>query len=93
MAVYQIIEIVGFRSAGPFALEIEFNDGISRKILEGELDGPLKNPTVFQRLKWDREKGNLAWRSGADFDPEILHDWPEREAAMRVAAVGWRKTL
>ena len=69
---------------------------ISRKIdfegvLEGELYGPLKDLTVFQQVKLDREGGNLVWPSGADFDPEILHDWPERKAAMLAAAVRWRK--
>jgi Ku70/Ku80 beta-barrel domain/Protein of unknown function (DUF2442) len=94
--VHQIYEVVGFRSVGPYTLEIEFNDGISRKIdfegvLEGELYGPLKDLTVFQQVKLDREGGNLVWPSGADFDPEILHDWPERKAAMLAAAVRWRK--
>jgi hypothetical protein len=69
---------------------------ISRKIdfegvLEGELYGPLKDLTVFQQVKLDREGGNLVWPSGADFDPEILHDWPERKAALLAAAVRWRK--
>jgi hypothetical protein len=81
--LHQIYEVVGFRSLGPYTLEIEFNDGISRKIdfegvLEGELYGPLKDPTVFQQVKLDREGGNLVWPNDADFDPEILHDWPER---------------
>src|ERR1700730_6674301 len=94
--LHQIYEVVGFRSLGPYTLEIGFNDGISRKIdfegvLEGELYGPLKDLTVFQQVKLDREGGNLVWPSGADFDPEILHDWPERKAAMLAAAVRWRK--
>jgi hypothetical protein len=93
--VHQIYEVVGFRSVGPYTLEIGFNDGISRKIdfegvLEGELYGPLKDLTVFQQVKLDQEGGNLVWPSGADFDPEILHDWPERKAAMLAAAVRWR---
>ena len=94
--VHQIYEVVGFRSVGPYTLEIEFNDGVCRKIdfegvLEGELYGPLKELTVFQQVKLDEEGGNLVWPSGADFDPEILHDWPERKAAMLAAAVRWRK--
>jgi Protein of unknown function (DUF2442) len=80
---------------GPYILEIEFNDGVRRKIdfegvLEGELYGPLKDPAVFEGVKLDREAGNLVWLGGADFDPEILHDWPETRAAMMAAAVRWR---
>jgi len=40
--LHQIYEVVGFRSLGPYTLEIEFNDGISRKIdFEGVLEGEL----------------------------------------------------
>jgi len=95
--VHQIYEVVGFRSVGPYTLEVEFNDGISRQIdfegvLEGELYGPLKELSVFREVKLDREGGNLVWPGGADFDPEILHDWPERKAAMLAAALRWRKS-
>ena len=94
--VHQIYEVVGFRPVGPYTLEVEFSDGISRKIdfegvLEGELYGPLKDTAVFQQVKLDHERGNLVWPNGADFDPEILHDWPERKAAMMAVAVRWRR--
>jgi Protein of unknown function (DUF2442) len=94
--VHQIYEVVGFRSVGPYTLDVEFNDGVSRQIdfegvLEGELYGPLKDLAIFQQVKLDREGGNLVWPGGADFDPEILHDWPERKAAMLAAALRWRK--
>jgi uncharacterized membrane protein YeaQ/YmgE (transglycosylase-associated protein family) len=93
---HRIYEIVGFQFVGPYTLEIEFNDGITRKIdfeavLEGELYGPLKNPSVFQGVKLDRERGNLVWPNSADFDQEILHDWPERKSAMVAAAARWRR--
>jgi hypothetical protein len=95
--VHQIYEVVGFRPVGPYTLEVEFDDGISRQIdfegvLEGELYGPLKDLSVFQQVKLDREGGNLVWPGGADFEPEILHDWPERKAAMLAVALRWRKS-
>jgi hypothetical protein len=37
--------------------------------LEGELYGPLKDPSLFERVKLDEEAGNLVWPNGADFDP------------------------
>jgi len=51
----------------------------------------LRDLTVFEQVKLDREAGNLVWPGGADFDPETLHDWPERKAAMLAAALRWRK--
>ena len=47
---------------------------------------------MFKNVKLDRKKGNLVWPNDADFDPEILHDWPERRAAMVAAAARWKLT-
>ena len=86
-------EVVGFRMVGPYTVEIRFNDEVTRKVdftdvLHGQLYGPLKDPTLF--LKVRLEEGNLIWPNGADFDPEVLHDWPERKSAMVAAAAHWR---
>jgi uncharacterized membrane protein YeaQ/YmgE (transglycosylase-associated protein family) len=94
--VHRIYEIVGFRTGAPYTLEVQFNDGVTRvvdftDVLQGELYGPLKDPKVFGRVKLDREARNLVWPNGADFDPEILHDWPQRRAAMVAAAARWRR--
>ena len=75
---------------GPYELEIEFDAGLRQvvdffDVLKGELHGPLKSQVVFDRVRL--EHGNLVWPKGADFDPEILHDWPERKTAMIAAAV------
>jgi hypothetical protein len=44
---------------------------------------------LFGNVKLDHELSNLVWPNGADFDPEILHDWPERRSAMLQAAAQW----
>jgi hypothetical protein len=31
-------------------------------------------------VKLDLEANTLIWPNGADFDPAILHDWPQRSA-------------
>lgn len=92
---HKIYEVTSFRVVRPYKLSVQFDDGLSRLIdfegvLEGELYGPLKDPRLFQGVKLDLELRNLVWPNGADFDPEILHDWPERRSAMLEAATEWR---
>lgn len=93
---HKLPKVVGFRFAAgaPYTLHINFNDGVDSKVdfqdvLEGELYGALKDPSLFRQVKL--EEGNLVWPNGADFDPEILHDWPERKEAMVAAAARWRR--
>jgi Protein of unknown function (DUF2442) len=89
--------VTSFKVLRSYALEIQFDDGISQivnfdGVLEGELYGPLKDPNLFKSVKLDHELGNLVWPNGADFDPEILHDWPQRRQSMIEAAAEWRKS-
>ena len=93
---HKLYKVVSFRVVRPYKLAIQFNDGLSQVVdldgvLEGELYGPLKDPALFRRVRLDTDLGNLVWPNGADFDPEILHDWPERRKAMIEAAAEWRK--
>jgi hypothetical protein len=90
-----IYRVESFEHVGPHTLRITFNDGLSRVInfepvLFGELLGPLRDPDEFARVKLDSEIGTLVWPSGADFDPAILHDWPEHETSFRRAAESWQ---
>jgi Protein of unknown function (DUF2442) len=92
---HKLYHVTGFQVIKPYALEIQFDDGVSRVVnfegvLEGELYGPLRDPDLFKSVKLDPELGNLVWPNGADFDPEVLHDWPERSAEMIQAATVWR---
>src|SRR6266403_6148841 len=91
---HPIYRVVAFEQTGPFKLRIRFDDGLSRTInfepiLRGELFGPLHDPSEFTRVKLDPEVHTLVWPSGADFDPAILHDWPEHEAEFKKAAEQW----
>jgi uncharacterized membrane protein YeaQ/YmgE (transglycosylase-associated protein family) len=92
---HKLHEVRSFKVLRPYTLEIEFDDGLRQEVdfdgvLEGELYGPLRDPTLFTSVRLDPELGNLVWPNGADFDPEILHDWPERRSAMIQAATQWR---
>jgi Protein of unknown function (DUF2442) len=92
---HPIYRVESFEQIAPHTLRIRFNDGLSRVIdfepvLHGELFGPLRDPNEFARVKIDSEVGTLVWASGADFDPAILHDWPEHENSFRRAAEKWQ---
>ena len=93
---HPIYRVVAFEQIGPYTLRIRFDDGISRSIdfeaiLRGELFGPLRDPEEFARVTLDPEVHTLVWPSGADFDPAVLHDWPEHEAEFKKAAEQWEK--
>jgi hypothetical protein len=44
---------------------------------------------LFAKVQVDPEVRTLVWPNGTDFDPSILHDWPEHEEAMRSLARHW----
>jgi uncharacterized membrane protein YeaQ/YmgE (transglycosylase-associated protein family) len=92
---HQLHEVTGFTVLRPYKIEVSFDDGKRQEIdfdgvLEGQVYGPLKDPELFSGVKLDPEMRNLVWPNGADFDPEILHDWPERRTAMLKAAEKWK---
>jgi hypothetical protein len=92
---HPIYRVESFERTGPYTLCLCFDDGLIQTIdfepiLEGELFGTLRDPSVFGHVSLDREVHTLVWPSGADFDPATLHDWPDHEAAFKEAAARWR---
>ncbi|MCP4548378.1 MAG: DUF2442 domain-containing protein [bacterium] len=91
---HPIYRVKSVKVVGPYSLYVEFDDDFSRTIeletiLEGELYGPLRDPTLFRKVSIDPEVHTLVWPNGADFDPAILHDWPDYFEAMKSLAQGW----
>lgn len=91
---HPIHRVTAFRQVGTYQLLLSFEDGLNRiidfsPILEGELFGPLRDPTLFAQVRLDPEAHTLVWPNGADLDPATLHDWPEHELAFRAAAQRW----
>jgi Protein of unknown function (DUF2442) len=91
---HAVHKVKSFEIVGPYCLRIEFADGVVRTIdfrpiLEGELYSPLRDPKRFNEVTVDREVHTLVWPNGADFDPAILHDWPDHEAGMVALARRW----
>ena len=91
---HQIHRVASFEKLAPFTLRVQFTDGTSqtidfRPILKGELHGPLQDPALFDQVSVDPEVRTLVWPNGADFDPAILHNWPESGSALKAIADKW----
>jgi uncharacterized protein DUF2442 len=91
---HAIHRVERFEIVGPYTLSLRFEDGTEQRIdfrpvLEGELFGPLQDPTVFNAVSLDKEVGTLTWPNGADFDPTTLHDWPNVRDQLVCMARGW----
>src|SRR5437868_3962033 len=91
---HPIYRVSAVEPLGGFRLRLSFDDQTTREIdlervLEGEIYGPLRNPALFAAVSIDPEIHTLVWPNGADFDPAILHDWPEHEQAMVDLAKRW----
>jgi len=91
---HEIYRVTSFQKLAPFTLSLQFDDGTSqtidfRPVLEGELYGPLQDPALFAQVRIDPEVHTLVWPNGADFDPAILHNWPESGTALKALAARW----
>jgi hypothetical protein len=91
---HQICRVVSFEQVAPFTLRVAFDDKTTQVIdfqavLAGELYGPLRDPELFCQVRIDVEAHTLVWPNGADFDPAVLHNWPETGPAMKLLAEQW----
>jgi len=91
---HSVHKVTSVEIVGPYRLRVGFGDGLSRTIdfqpvLEGELYSPLRDLDRFNSVSIDSEAHTLVWPNGADFDPAILHDWPNHEAGMVALAQRW----
>jgi hypothetical protein len=87
-----------FEHIGPYTIRISFDDRSEQvvdfgPVLAGELYGPLKDRAVFNQARLDPEAGTLVWPNGADFDPAVLHDWPEVRDELATRAAAWGKVI
>jgi len=63
---------------GGFRVWVLFADGVEGEVdlygeLWGEMFEPLRDATVFSRLRFDKTLGTIIWENGADFAPEFLY--------------------
>ncbi len=91
---HAIYRVERFEIVAPYTLALRFNDGTDqtidfRPVLEGELFGPLRDLTLFNRVELDDAFGAIQWPTGADFDPETLHGWPKYRDGLVEMARRW----
>jgi hypothetical protein len=70
--------IIGVEPLGAFQLRLTFSDGVVRELdldcmLEGGVFESLRDPEEFARVVVDDVAGTVAWPSGIDLDPDVLH--------------------
>ena len=91
---HEVYRVVSFEHIESFTLHVLFDDGTAqvidfRPVLEGELYGPLQDLALFNQVRVDPEAHTLIWPNGADFDPTMLHNWPESGPAIKILAEKW----
>jgi len=89
-----LYRVVSFEIIGPYMIRVQFDDQTEQvidfePILAGELYGPLRGRSLFDKVRIDPEVQTLVWPNGADFDPATLHDWPEHIEAWKERARQW----
>lgn len=91
---HPIYRVRSFEVVALHTLRVKFDDDTEQTIdfqpvLAGELYGPLRDPGFFNQVSLDPEVHTLVWPNGADFDPAVLHNWPEHVQAMVELARQW----
>lgn len=94
MMKHPIYKVRSVKVVAPYTLRVGFDDATEQVInfhpvLAGELYRPLRELALFNQVKIDPEVHTLVWPNGADFDPAMLHDWPENAAALAERAREW----
>lgn len=94
---HPIHRVHSFEIVDAYTLRVRFDDNTEQVInfqpvLAGELYGSLRDLSVFNRVRIDPEVHTLVWPNGADFDPAMLHDWPEYTQLLSARAKRWSVT-
>lgn len=77
-AVSRPARIIDVEPLGGLQLRLTFSDGLVREVdldemLRGGAFESLRDPAEFARVVVDEVAGTIAWPSGIDLDPDILH--------------------
>ena len=91
---HSIYRVTSVNLVADYTLNVKFDDQTEQTInfqpiLAGELYGPLKEISLFNQVIIDPEVHTLVWPNGADFDPAILHDWPQHSETLTRHITRW----
>jgi len=92
-----LVKVIDFEIIGLYTLRISFDDGSEQtvnfeSVLYGHYYGPLRDLTLFNRVRLDPEIHTLVWPNDADFDPATLYNWHRGEGAeLAKNAKRWQK--
>lgn len=72
--------VLSVEPLGEYRLLLTFSDGLVRELDfasvvqgQGGVFEPLTDPEFFARAAVDPVAGTIAWPSGVDLDPDVLH--------------------
>ena len=82
-------QIIDLSYVSDYKIWLKFDDGKEGEIdLKGELWGevfqPLRDLSVFKKVRLDAELGTICWENGADFAPEFLYDNLKTDCVTRI---------
>jgi hypothetical protein len=91
---HPIYKITSVKNISDYTLELIFNDGLMKRIdfepvLHGEIYSPLREKTLFNKVKIDKEVSTIVWPNGADFEPALLHDWEKYIDELKERVKNW----
>ena len=77
---HELYDVVAYKIVGDYTLWLKFDDGHEQTIdfepvLYGEVFEPLRDLALFNQVTLNPDTGTIEWPTGADFDPETLHNW------------------
>jgi len=72
------LHITDAKYIGDYQVEVSFNDGKKgvadlKEALKGPVFEPLKDESLFSKLKVDEELETISWPNGADLAPEYIY--------------------
>lgn len=75
-------DVTDVEVVGPYILRVSFDDDSDQVIdlehvLYGEMFDSLRDPVRFAEVIVNPTTGTIEWPTGANFNPVVLHDWPQ----------------
>ena len=95
---HKLYRVTDFEIVGDYTIQVKFDDGTEQSInfepvLYGEMWRPLRDPVLFNQVTLDPVAHTLTWPSGADFDPETLHNWLDYKDQLATRAKRWEQVM